>query len=150
LTSTENDYPGRLLSDSWRADANTRINQTRKGNFAVNVKNSSGAALSGVNVSVAMQKHLFGFGSAVSSDWLTNHQTSDGNQYRTATTTLFNKAVLENDLKWNDWYSNPALARAGLAWLRTNGIFDIRGHNLVWPNFSHTPSALNLQSLSPS
>ena len=43
ITSTLNDYPGRLITDSWRADANARIAAYRKGNFTINVTGSSGA-----------------------------------------------------------------------------------------------------------
>jgi uncharacterized protein (TIGR03437 family) len=61
--------------------------------------------------------------------------------------TLFNKAVLENDLKWPEYEQNRGRAATALDWLRSQGITDIRGHTLVWPNWQYLPS--DAQSMRP-
>ena len=150
LTSTVNDYPGRALSDSWRTDANTRIAANRKGNFALTVTGASGSALSGVTVTAAMQKHLFGFGSAVQANELTKVTGTDADNYRATVKTLFNKVTFENEMKWQQWEttSGTKTVQDAIGWLRTNGITNIRGHNLVWPSWGYCPSDLPTLSIT--
>lgn len=62
---------------------------------------------------------------------------------------LFNKVVLENDLKWPQWEANRRRALDGLAWLRAHGITDIRGHNLVWPGWKWLPRDLRALAATP-
>lgn len=144
LSSTLNDYPGRLITDSWRTAANTRINTYRKGNFTLNVTDGSGAAIASASVSAVMQKHLFGFGSAVQAQELTTVTGADADTYRATVKALFNKVVFENDMKWVQWEAagQPAKVQNAVTWLRANGITNIRGHNLVWPAWGYCPTDL--------
>jgi len=157
-TSTLLDYPGRLITDSWRAAAATRIATYRMGNFNFNVTNSSGTGVS-VPVAVAMQKHLFGFGTEVKAS-LINAGGGPSTYQSTLSTgspvgaALFNKAVFESEMKWVPWEttptgSDPKVVTTAIKWLRTNGIFDVRGQNLIWPaltNPVYVPT--DVQSLS--
>ncbi|HEY8966035.1 MAG TPA: endo-1,4-beta-xylanase, partial [Candidatus Methylacidiphilales bacterium] len=145
LTGTQYDYPGRAIDASWRTAANTRIAQNREGTLTVNVTGASNQALSGVAVSAAMTKHLFGFGAEVSGQRVANGTGADSDRYRAETASLFNKAVLGNELKWLKWIESgdPAVAVSAMAWLRQKGIFDLRGHNLIWPSWTFSPSALS-------
>lgn len=150
LSSTVNDYPGRLLTDSWRADADARIAQYRKGNFVITATDGSGSPITGLNVTATMKKHLFGFGSAIRAQEVTTATGSDATTYRANVTALFNKVVFENDMKWLNWETtnDPKTVQNAVSWLWTNGIFDIRGHNLVWPSWTNSPTDLPGLSVS--
>ncbi len=122
------EYPGIDLNAPWRAAANARINQYRKANLAVHVVDINGNPVSGATVNIAMQRHAFPFGSAVGTYQFLNNAT-----YRHKVYKLFNRAVLESELKWVPWedYSrNDALKTIDM--LRQNGL-SVRGHNLLWP-----------------
>lgn len=136
LHSTLYDYPGRSMQAAWRAAADNRITTHRKGDLTLRFRDAEGDLIDEAQLQATLTRHAFGFGTAVSNDRLamvgTNAET-----YRTKLKELFNTAVLENEMKWKYWRSTahgsgPALH--ALRWLRTNGIFDIRGHNLIWPS----------------
>jgi len=147
LNSTLLDYPGRLISDSWRTAAATRIAAYRMGNFNFNVTGSGGAALS-VPVTVAMQKHLFGFGTEVKASLINASGGPSTYQSTVATgspvgAALFNKAVFESEMKWVPWEtvplgSDPKTVTTAFTWLHTKGIYDIRGQNLIWPDMNNS------------
>lgn len=148
LTSTVNDYPGRTISDAWRTDANTRIAAHRKGNFTLNVTDGAGSPLSSITVAAAMQRHQFGFGSAVQASQLTKATGFDADNYRMVVKTHFNKVVFENDMKWQQWEATggPKAVQDAVTWLRTNGVMRIRGHNLVWPSLGYCPADVSALS----
>ncbi len=136
------EYPGIEPDAPWRAAANARIDQYRKGNLNINVIDASGNPISGATVKVEMQKHTFGFGSAVATPPFLNNATYRNNVYK-----LFNRVVLESELKWVPWSSySEQEALTTINMLRQNGI-SVRGHTLVWPlNNSdvNPPDVLNL------
>jgi endo-1,4-beta-xylanase len=125
----------------WRADAEARIERIRKADLKVTVVDGSGTTLPNVPVRVRMKRHAFGFGTAVAAHALLG-EGPDNDRYRATVVELFNKAVLENDLKWPQWERNPRRATDALGWLRGHGITAIRGHNLVWPGWKWLPPDL--------
>jgi len=133
-------YSGREADAPWRKEAEERIEQIRKGDLTVVVKGADGKPLQGATVAVNMQRHAFGFGSAVAADMLLA-KTADGDKYREVVQKYFNKVVLENDLKWGPWEANRQRALDAVKWLRDRGI-EVRGHNLVWPSWRNTPRDL--------
>ncbi len=133
-----NTYEGRELDAAWRRAAHKRINKYRKGNFSVVVRGKDGRALPKATVKVQMRRHAFGFGSAVAAAEILG-TSSDSQIYRDKIKELFNKVVMENDLKWLGWEGNPQRALNGVAWLRQQGI-EVRGHTLVWPSWRNMPS----------
>ena len=94
-----------------------------------------------------MRRHAFGFGSAVSAEWILA-QTPDGEKYRETILKYFNKVVMENDLKWNGWEENRQRAINGVKWLRDHDIA-VRGHNLVWPSWGYSPKDLQALKNDP-
>jgi hypothetical protein len=92
-------YAGREAGAAWRTEADARIESIRKGDLTVQVRDEAGNAVPGAEVSVAMKKHAFGFGSAVTADLITGTNAT----YKQKFLKNFNKAVLENDLKWPAW-----------------------------------------------
>jgi GH35 family endo-1,4-beta-xylanase len=87
-----------------------------------------------------MKRHAFPFGSAVAADALLG-TGPDNDKYRELVPKLFNRVVMENDLKWEQWEQNPERAKQGVAWLRERGI-EVRGHTLVWPAWRWLPRDL--------
>ncbi|HZN69903.1 MAG TPA: PA14 domain-containing protein [Tepidisphaeraceae bacterium] len=135
-------YQGRTAGDSaWRAAAEDRIEDARKGDLAVTVRDAAGRPLEGAAVSVRMVEHVFGFGSAVAGDLINNTTDPNGARYRKIIRENFNKVVLENDLKWPNWQSNPNVAINAINWLYANGVDDVRGHNLIWPAWRWMPAS---------
>ena len=140
LASLPNDitYPGRTPDAAWRAPAAARIEQYRKADLTVQVHDAEGYPVPGAQVAVQMKRHAFGFGSAIDGGRLLGKSgtTSDRLKYQGVITNWFNKAVLENDLKWPVWEAGPpngpGTATNALKWLLDRGI-PVRGHNLIWP-----------------
>ncbi|MFK7843988.1 MAG: endo-1,4-beta-xylanase [Rhodothermales bacterium] len=155
-SSQELDYTGRSASASWRAEADARIDTYRKRDLLVNVVDNRGQAVENASVSVEMQRHRFGFGSAVAV-WMMLQQSSDGAMYRSKIADLngngqrFSTSVLENGLKWGiwenpDWPGNQTQTIGVVEDLINLGM-DVRGHNLVWPSWDFMPAeALQLQN----
>ncbi|MBL8214536.1 MAG: endo-1,4-beta-xylanase [Bryobacterales bacterium] len=133
-------YIGREADAPWRAEAAARIDEHRKSSLVVRVVDAAGKPVPEAGVQVRMQRHAFGFGTAVTAAGLLG-TTRDDEIYRARFLELFNKAVLENDLKWPGWQANPQRALDALAWLRARDI-PARGHNMVWPNWQYLPADL--------
>jgi endo-1,4-beta-xylanase len=139
-------YEGHSPTAQWRDAAAKRIDKMRKSDIIVVVNNDQGQAIPNAKVRVQMKRHAFSFGSAVDAETLLR-QDKDGDNYRTMVRALFNKAVLENDLKWPQYEQNRGRATAALDWLRSQGITQIRGHTLVWPDWQYLPA--DAQSMRP-
>ena len=90
-----------------------------------------------------MTRHAFRFGTAVEGNWLLDEATPDRRMYQAKLVELFNYAVPENELKWNDWGWPKSRAKAlhTLDWLAAHHIA-VRGHNMIWPSWHNTPRSL--------
>jgi GH35 family endo-1,4-beta-xylanase len=141
-------YEGASPDAPWRAAAEERINQIRKADLQVIVQDPDGNPIPEAEVHIAMQRHAFGFGTAVAADQLLG-SSEDSDKYRQFILDNFNLVVLENDLKWPGWEQNPTRALRAIQWLRDNGITNIRGHNLVWPNWQYLPADVKTLANDP-
>ncbi|MFB3826522.1 MAG: endo-1,4-beta-xylanase [Bryobacteraceae bacterium] len=130
-----------IWGQGWEAGAAARIEQIRKADLRVVVRDARGRPVPRAGVRVQMKRHAFGFGTAVAAEVLLA-ESPDAERYRKTVLELFNKVVLENDLKWPQWERNRRRALDALGWLRAHGITDIRGHNLVWPGWKWLPPDL--------
>ncbi|HWB83064.1 MAG TPA: endo-1,4-beta-xylanase [Bryobacteraceae bacterium] len=132
-------YDGHDPNASWRAAAAARIEQIRKADIVAVVHDANGNPLPGATVHVKMKRHAFPFGTSISSIGLLV-QSDDAEKYRNAVRTLFNSAVIENDLKWPIWETTGnSVALPALDWLSQNGLTNLRGHNLIWPSKPNLP-----------
>jgi endo-1,4-beta-xylanase len=133
-------YPGMEPNAAWRAEAEARIEQHRKGNFEVLVQDANGKPVSGASVAANMTKSAFGWGTCVPAESI----VANDQKLLTPIKQLFNMATLENDLKWEplagDWGGSFTMDRAlaGVDWLNKNGL-DVRGHVMVWPGWNELP-----------
>jgi endo-1,4-beta-xylanase len=85
--------------------------------------------------------------------------SSDGDRYRQTVERLYNKVVLENDLKWGPWDSSFRRDRSGqydidntfrsLRWLNERGI-QVRGHYLAWGNLDGDAATVSTAEKSPA
>ncbi|HUP05331.1 MAG TPA: endo-1,4-beta-xylanase, partial [Bryobacteraceae bacterium] len=141
LPYTKLGYEGEDANAAWRKAAEARIDQTRKGELTVAVKDASGKPVRNAQVEVRMKKHAFFFGTAVSGAAFTGTRMDPQTlaKYKEEILKLFNFAVMENETKWPQWAneaSRPGTIQV-IDWLRENG-FSVRGHNLVWPSWNNT------------
>ncbi|CCQ32987.1 alkaline phosphatase D protein [Halorhabdus tiamatea SARL4B] len=131
-------YEGREEGAQWREDARDRIEEVRKTDFEVEVLDEAGNAVEGADVEVAMQDHAFDFGSAVSVTHITG-DSEDDQRYREVFLEHFNKAVIENGLKYPSftgaWGDSKAGAIDTLEWLDDKNI-PARGHYLLWEEYN--------------
>lgn len=138
LATTRYFYHGQQADAAWRKAARQRIEQHRKADLTVSVRNARGRPVPGAQVSVRMTRHAFGFGTAVSGPMMFGTRAKPENQetYRRLLRELFNKAVPENDLKWQFWENRENRQRtiAMVESLRDSGI-EMRGHCLIWPSW---------------
>ena len=150
-------YPGIDPNAPWRAAAAASIEQIRKANLSVEVRDLNGNPLPNANVYMEMQQHEFKFGTAVISSFF-NNGNDQNDIYEQKLLNLdgaghgFNEVVFENDLKmpaWEQhWYSSwPEIADA-VQWLKNHEI-SIRGHNLVWPGWDYSPPDLEANQNNP-
>lgn len=145
--SSLGEYEGYEADAPWRAEAAERIENIRKSNLTVNVKDLSGNALSDATVKIEMMEHEFGFGSAIvacrtpgnrcyNETYLGKLRNLDGKGHG------FNVGVTENALKWDgweeEWIGTPTETVNAIKWLSDSGI-KMRGHVLVWPGFDNLP-----------
>lgn len=125
-----------LSDNTWRSEAQQRIEQIRKTEVVVRLVDAAGNPISGVPVQVAMVRHAFPWGTCVNGQHIVGTGPDD-EMYRAKLLELFNCAVPENDLKWNAWHGALGLSftrertLSVLQWLKEKG-FHIRGHCLVW------------------
>jgi len=135
-------YEGSEKNAQWRFDALERIEQNRKADFEIRLLTLDQKPVPGATVTVRQLTQEFGWGTAVTAHWI-NAPSPEGERYRETLKKYFNKAVLENDLHWENWENagGRAAASNAIAWLRGNG-FLVRGPRLVWPSWSKTPKGL--------
>lgn len=135
-------YEGREADAPWRMAALARIDKLRQGPLSLAVTDAAGEPQSNVAVHAVLQRHAFGFGTAVTAAWLCD-ATPDGEKYRAVVDANFSRVVLENDLKKFAFenYVKPVAEQTGsfrqayldqaLGWLGAHH-FSIRGHYLCW------------------
>ncbi len=141
LPRTRESRPWMAADAPWRAAAERRIEQHRKGDLTVQVKDAAGKPVGGATVKVAMARHAFGFGSAISIPAIFS---SEAPAYKKTILEIFNRAGNENALKWPAWdgewgrsFSRERTIET-FRWFRANGL-ETHGHVLVWPSWKHCP-----------
>jgi len=157
LPTTRLSYEGAEPSAAWRSAARDRIERIRKSGLTVRVRDENGKPVNGASVSVRMRRHAFGFGACINAPLLVGRARgvfqNEARQYREAVVELFNKAVMENALKWPQWADEKQrpVAIQAVDWLSENGL-PVRGHVLVWPSWRWTPvpEAVRVRNDPPS
>ncbi|MGD0462795.1 MAG: endo-1,4-beta-xylanase [Tepidisphaeraceae bacterium] len=148
LPQTKITYAGRAPDAQWRKDALARIEKIRKGDLDVYVTDAAGAPVASAEVHAVLRRHAFGFGTCVAADLLVG-KSPDALRYRQTVLSLFNRAVFENEMKWQaTWNGVPSDVDRALQWLLDHDI-PVRGHNLVWPSWRWLPPELKAYQKDP-
>ena len=131
-------YAGREPDAPWRKAALERIEQHRKADLSMIVKDEAGQPVPNAAVKLSLRRHAFGFGSAVVARRLSG-ESEDDRRYREIIDRFFSIVVFENDLKDGNWspdlddkrkaQRNTELDHA-FAWLSERHI-SVRGHYLM-------------------
>ena len=120
--------------------ARERIEQHRKTDLIVNVKNTNGKIIRDLDLTVTMTGHQFGWGTAVVANRI-NSSSPDNQIYKQKLLENFNQVVFENDLKWPAWEGawgsglGWSQADSALGWLDGKGL-PARGHYAAWATLS--------------
>ena len=153
LPRTPMTYRGRAADAPWRKEAAARIAEHRMASLTVKVTEAAGQPLPSAGVSVKQLRSAFGFGTAVTADWLTR-EGKDGDAYRKMVDECFSRVVFENDLKMGMWVQSLKNAPESsfrwentlkaMDWLKERGI-PIRGHYLCWAPWEEWSEALKAE-----
>lgn len=132
-------YEGSQANAPWREQAAVQIEKCRKALLKIQVVDQQGKPIINAKVHVQMQRHAFGFGTAVN-EWRLMGTEKDDAIYRQKFLELFNRATPETHLKWKSWVAPDRKVRSykAIQWLKDHNIA-IRGHTLVWPSWSKSP-----------
>lgn len=145
-------YPGRAPDAPWRAEAEKRIDQHRRGNLTITVADADGNPVPNVGVGAVLQRHAFNFGVAVRVGTFHGRgggmTPADVEKYKEISTKYYSGVVVENSLKWGYFESGRATG-----WRDTKQCLEfykqhdmrLRGHVLVWPTIYRTPEPIRTQ-----
>ena len=136
-------YGGRGATDSWRSDADQRIETERQAPVTVTVNDVNGDPVDGALVSIRQSRHEFLFGSAINGfdGRLDPNANATGLKYQSEIKRLFNHVVIENSLKWPSWLQDPQRGRDAVDFAISNEL-SIRGHNIIWPSRQFMPDSI--------
>jgi GH35 family endo-1,4-beta-xylanase len=143
LPHTPLSYVGRATNAQWRKDALDRIEKIRKADLQLTFVDGEGKPLANQSVRVKLDRHAFGFGTAVNS-WRVVGGDEDAEKYRTTLKENFNLTTMENGFKWTFWDEKPEYHQQTIDtmnWIKENDI-EFRGHVMVWPGQGHLPSRI--------
>lgn len=117
---------------TWLTEANERIRQHRQTNAEIVILDSDGNPVPDLEVTLETRRHTFLFGTAIrENEYL---EPTPDSPYRSVVHRLFNGAVLENWMKWENWEiigKRRTSVDQILTSLAAENI-SVRGHTLVW------------------
>lgn len=150
-------YGGYEADAPWRAEAAERIETLRKTDLTIRATTSDGTPIENGAFDIQMERHAFGFGSAVNAARFAGNNSQnaiyeskihnlDGNGHG------FNEVVFENDMKWDGWeemwFVNHEELYDAVDFLAEKDI-RVRGHVLVWPGFQYLPDDIAPNANNP-
>ncbi len=110
----------------WRIEAFERIEQHRKGDFKVIVKDKSGNIIPDADVKFSMFESEYKIGTAIDANLQKNPDLQNAlNKY-------FNTVVHEHNLKWGPYVESAKPAREQLDAAKKAGMKYYRGHSFLW------------------
>ncbi len=123
------------ISADWRAEANQRIEQHRKGDLRLTLKNEEGNLLEDAELSLKQTRHAFWFGSCINAS-IIDQKSMAAQRYREVFEKYFSVLVAENAMKWYALEAEQgphqfAKADAVLRFAEQNNLA-LRGHCLLW------------------
>jgi GH35 family endo-1,4-beta-xylanase len=147
LPKTRATYAGRGKDAPWRAEAERRIEQHRKGSFTLNLVDRQGTPVTDAPVTVKLVRHSYDFGHLIPIEHAVDSGAANLRfREKLGEPGLFSMLVYPNALKWpartGAWSAHFSDERvlAGLRFIRESG-FRFRGHVLIWPGWGHVPKS---------
>ena len=137
-------YKGMEADAVWRAKADARIEQIRKGDFQVQIT-KKGQPVPNKGIGIKLKKHSFPFGGAISAKEVVEKSEHYSNFKK-----AFNYVVLANDLKikaWR-WEQKRPITLKALEILNNDG-YKVKGHVLIWPGFNYLTPIFKEQKDNP-
>ncbi len=112
----------------WREDAYKRIEELRKGDFRVVVKDKEGNVIPDAKVTFDMFEHEFKFGTALTSGVALENDKTEAIKV----SENFNAVSESSFLKWELYLKNLGAAKRNMDAAKNAGVKYFRGHSLVW------------------
>ena len=125
LPATSSEFPELKKGAQWREDAIKRIEEIRKGDFSVIVKDKDGNIIPDAQVEFDMFEHEFQFGTCVNAFVTTE-------DYAKHLSINYNASTTEHELKWGPYSDNPSRAQEEVKATKEAGIKYIRAHSIVF------------------
>ncbi len=123
----------------WRKEAEKTIEQIRKGDFKVVVKDNNGNVIPNAEVTFDMYESEFPFGSVYQLNYM------DADQYNEAFSKYFNGTVMESCMKWGTFEldGDKSKARSAMTKAKSLGALYLRDHAMIYDRHMH-PSTQRL------
>ncbi len=112
----------------WREEAYKRIEELRKGDFRVIIKDKDGNIIPDAKVTMDMFEHEFKFGTALTSGVASEKSSTEADRLAEN----FNAVSESSFLKWELYLKNLGAAKRNMDAAKDAGIKYFRGHSLVW------------------
>ncbi len=139
-------YDGDSPDAPWRNAAAERIEKYRKGDLRIKVVDKNNKPVKAADVAVSLKKIVFGWGTAISSNFILDTQSTTAKTYRDTLLRYFNKIVFDNEVKSKNWArSDHNKTLRALEWLRQHNI-TARGHVMVWPSWENSPQLVKYRN----
>ncbi len=150
LPRSESYYPGMEPDAPWRKAAKKRIEQHRKANLELTIKNAEGNPVSGAKIHTRLTRHQFGFGAAIRTPLLVSPDipAEERQKYSDILTRSCSKITPTNAMKWRLYDGFKQYMPAVIDWCEE---FDmtLRGHLFIWPGFERLPDDYDLYKKDP-
>ena len=137
ITGIEDIVNDAVSQKEWRRDAYRRIDQHRKADVQITVRDSSGRVLPNTEITIEQTDHEFPFGMVVASHHFFGKHNNK-TLYRELVPYFCNKIGLANALKQRYGPSNEDRTREIFEWAKHHKL-DVRGHCLIWPHAKFLP-----------
>lgn len=149
----EDFLPSELDPDAeWRKEALDRIEDVRKGDFTVIVKDKDGNPVPGAELKFDMFEHEFRLGVTMDIEYIDPDTSPSWNpkqqeQLLSKVGSDFNTMAVGNGLKWPEYATDPTRAERIIAAAREQGIKYFRGHALWMPSTSYDTEPKDMYAL---
>ncbi|XP_064600226.1 uncharacterized protein LOC135466592 isoform X2 [Liolophura sinensis] len=132
-----------IHSNSWKPEADARIDHYRKSNIHIKVATDTGVNKDLISIDVSQKTHAFPFGTAVVASIINNNNGGSDQKYRQFVFDNYNWAVTANAMKWHSiervkGQPDYETGETAIKILRSHGL-KVRAHNLLWNFARHLP-----------
>lgn len=137
LPMTKMKYFGHQADAPWRAEANARIEETRKADYAIKLVDANNQTVTNAKIDIELNRHDYGFGCGLKALELFDNKRKNlteeqKQQQLNNIEEMCNLVVYNNALKWR--YYKPEVIEKAMQWTAERDL-KVRGHALVWGRF---------------